>query len=577
MPEKFEDIILASRNLKEAYAARDSDFDTYNNMYLLDDSTLPDQDDIKVTISPDPRNKVDGSTRLMTATEPTFTVSRDTNETDVEEKSSKLETWAKALWTSSGRVSRKPIEMPAIKSALLYDEIHIQVISTKALAERLIGAEKKRAEAVSKRAPLLFEVLNPKNGYPEMDALGLRSYYTQSERTVSYVKGLWDKAEKQLQGQKDTAPVTYNEYWSIDTHCVWIEGQTEPLLLEDHKLPAIPIVCQTIEGVDFFEDLEDTRQPFLYALSKSKLWERQNLTLTALYTSIFEVATGPQYVAKLKDKSEDLNIDFSVTGGAIKIEVGESLDPMNKNAIDPALLQGYEIADSKTEESTIYGSALGQPLGANAPFSMVALLSQAGRLPLVPVQKMAGWALADAMYVGFQILRSEGGKRTTRGNGGIEIIAKDIPEVFDLECSLEIDLPQDERQNAQIALELSGGEDPMVSKRWSVERYLGIGQYDDMLEEIWGEKYANLMFQQEFVRRVAELQAQMQPQQGQPQGLPQGQPPGPQQEIPPQMQGQMQGQQPPPELMQQQGAQPGLPMTEPIPPAGAPPEELPPM
>lgn len=592
MPEDFDMVQRESKQLEASYAKRNTDFEAYEKIYLLNDEDLPSEDEIKPTYSPDGRNTLQGATRLMTAAAPKFSVPYQTNEKEVQKVSSEIERWCAAIWAASGRVSRKPIELPAILAGLLYDEIHIQVISTQQLAQRLKGTDKKRAEEVAKRTPLLFEVLNPRDGYPEFDVMGLRRYYSKQERRNSEIIGLWgEDAKKQLEGKDLTATSDYSEYWSLDTHSVWIGESSDPLFHKDHGTGRVPMICQTIEGVNFFKDLNDSRQPFLYTLNKSNLWKRQNLLLTVLYTLAFSIGANPQMVAELEKPDSPLNIDYEVKGGVIKIKKGESITPLTKNVIDPSLLTTYEITQAKTEESTIYKTALGQPLGANAPFSMVALLSQAGRLPLVPIQKMAGWALADAMRIGLEILRDEGGKRKVRGSGEMEIDTKKLPEAFDLECKLEIDLPQDERQNAQIALELAGGEEPMMSKRWATERYLREGQYDDMLEEIWTEKYLSLQFQTEFVRRTKQIEQEMLargPSQGGP-GGPQQPPGGPQQPAgpPPEQMMQQQGapmqggppppEQMPPELMEQQAAQPGLPMTQPMPPPNAPPEQMPPM
>jgi hypothetical protein len=71
-------------------------------------------------------------------------------------------------------------------------------------------------------------------------------------------------------------------------------------------------------------------------------------------------------------------------------------------------------------------------------------------------------------------------------------------------------MPQDDRQNAAIAIQLAGSDNPMVSKRFARENYLNIGQSDDMQEEIWGERVAEMRYSVESQKEMIKLQAQQQ-------------------------------------------------------------------
>ena len=391
-----------------------------------------------------------------------------------------------------------------------------------------------------------------------------------------------------MEDRKDYDEVEINEYWNNMYHAVWLtEYADEPIIASEHGLPFIPIVAQITEGSDLFVgEGQDTRQPFLYTLYKSNIWKRRNLSLTILYSMMNAIGTNPLFVYKRKNPEKHLDVDWSRPGGVIEIDSDEEFGSLAKQVIDDSILQGLDVADKMIEESTMFKQTLGAPLGANAPFSMVSLLSQAGRLPLVPYQRLTNFAISDAMKMAFEMVRLEGGNKEILGEEGMETLnAKDIPEIFEIFANLDISMPQDERQQVIMATQATFGEDPLVSKKYARERWLKIGQSDEMQEEVWGERFgnqqANMTFmqqqmilaqQQQMVEQQMQMQAQQQammPQQGgqmpgqQPMmpGQPQMQPQMPQPPMPgQQMPGEMQG------MMNQLGnmsAQPGIPQAAP--------------
>jgi hypothetical protein len=140
------------------------------------------------------------------------------------------------------------------------------------------------------------------------------------------------------------------------------------------------------------------------------------------------------------------------------------------------------------------------------------------------------------------------------------------------EVKLDVDLPMDERQNAQTADSLV--KSGLASKRYVREKILTIDQSSEMEKEIAKERITDAMLQAETQNQVQAimLKAQQEQQASMPQQAPQGQP-SPEQGMPPPEQGM-------PPLDQGQSAQDGLPMTAPMDPTqmqgnGLPPEGLP--
>ena len=558
----FQEIKAYADELIAAYAERDALYIEIEDAYLLNEVDMPAQDWVKISMSPDARNKTLGAVRLLTASDPKWTVPRDKNKDDLEESiASDLEKAAAMMWNGSGKTTKSPTHYGAVLSGVLYGQVDIAIISVNELIKSETNpAKKKRLQRIAKRTPLIWEILSPKVCYPVYDAFGLAAHCTMRELKVIDVKNrVGTAAEDQLTSKKNTDLVDYYEFWDETNHVIWLGGQNEPLLMVEHGLPSIPIASAVMEGGELFGD--DYRwQPFLYTTVKSKTHARQSLILTLMYSNAFSTGASPINVYETNNIDKPLEIDYSLPGGLIKIERGESLAPLKRDTIDASMKELFQIAQQKAEESTMYSQTLGEPLGGNAPYSMVALLSQSGRLPLVPYQRMISSAITDAMQLGIDILRSQGTKKFKVGNQdmGIDLDLSVVPEDIELVATLEIDMPQDEFTQARIAMEVV--KSGMLSIERARERYLNIGQSDDETKQIYKEKYIDFLAQMEFQKKAQEAQMQQQMQQQQMMQAQQGM-------MPPGMQPQ-QGQMPP-EMM---GQQP--PMMPPTGPEGMPPDQM---
>jgi len=496
-------------------------------------------DNVKLTRSPRARIAIKGAEHLLTATDPQFMVPTDINLPGTNLIGDKLERFAKAMWFASGRIAGDPIHYDVVRSGLLYSDIHIRITSTKELLKFIQGSNPAmlaRAEYVAEKTPYLFEVTNPQEGVPEWGALGLQAFYRRVKTTSGYVMDNWgSRGEAALRSHKDKSNPTsryitvyLNDLYDNRDRVVWLDECERPIYQEAHGLPFIPAIAQIVEGSrGLFATPEKQREPFLYTLYRSGIINRQHLFLTVIYTLMFAMGANPMFVNYLMDPDNPPKADYSKPGGQINMRVGERREPMSKIIVDPSLMQGWDIANTLEQESTIYRQTLGEPLGMNAPYSMVALLSQTGRLPLVSAQRKSGWAISEAVELAMKWLRF-GGQSATAYNDkySVKIEPKDIPEHFEIQASLEVNLPQDQLNAANAANVLANGDEPMVSKRWVRENVLNIGQSRDMTYEIWAEKAAemqNQMYQNDQLMRQARA-AQAAQQAGAAGGMPGGQP-----------------------------------------------------
>ena len=549
MPDiQFEDIKKHAEELQSSYVERNTLFKQMEDMYFLDweeeGKVKRAIEGTKVTLSPDPRNQIIGAVRLLIASDPVFSMPVGLNDEAGKAASDDIEKFCEKMWQAAGKVAGSPIHYDLALSAQLYGQVHLAITSTEdqlKAAENKSPAYQARAAKIAKRTPYLFDVWNPKDCFPEFDNQGLISHYRRTETEKSKIKSEFGDDASHVTG-RGYEKVVLCEWWDLEWHIIWIDGDAIPLLQEQHELSAIPIIVGITDGsTRLFSDKDKQSQPFLYAIAKSGLWNRQNLSLTVMYTMLHSIGANPMFVYKSSDPDNELEIDWDVPGGVAQIGPGESLEPMAKQIIDPNMWQALDVANQLTAESTIYKQTLGEPLGKNAPFSMVALLSQAGRLPLISPQRILGWVIGSAAEMALNWMKVDNRKAKAVFQGDVkELDPAMIPDDFEIEATLDVNLPQDDLQNANIANMLTEGENPLVSKDWVRQGILKIEQPSEMVAQIWAEKAAEIKAMQYFAHQASIIQQKMQQAMTPPvppeQMAPPGPPPGGPEQMPPEQQ-----------------------------------------
>jgi hypothetical protein len=187
----------------------------------------------------------------------------------------------------------------------------------------------------------------------------------------------------------------------------------------------------------------------------------------------------------------------------------------------------WALSEQLGTESTIYKQVGGGGLGSGETFSSISLLSQSGRLPLVGIQRKAGWAIGDAMRIAFAILKADGSKYKARKDSVYAQLNKaDIPDSLEIEVTLDADMPQDKLQQANIFNILQG----KISQEWLMENILNIRQPAEMQRQLMTEQ-ATQMHLQMYMQKQAQ-QMQQAEQMAQQQAMQQMQPPQPQGPMP---------------------------------------------
>jgi len=506
----FKQMQELASDLQSDYKDRDSMIDDMEQYWsMIWKQPIPkDTNQTAVTYDTDMTNRLMGAYRLLTATEPEFSVPTDQNSPEGLNVATPLEHAAKMMWQASGKARGMPLEKELVLSALMTGQCDIlltNLLDENPPDEPPTDAEGRensvsywRRKAIEQRTPVYFEPANPRFGYPLRAKYGLQAYVRRYDTTVAKFREEWADVDTIafLLNKKGSDKLTIQDGVNEHVRMAWIDSDKRPFYVAENKLGVIPVISQITEGSLLFGNPSLHARPFLYTAHKSNLPMRKSMALTAIFSIIKSIAMSATWKHKNPEGNPNKGLTVKMVGplSVFELEGDEDIIPMlSKGAIDPSILTALEIAGQQIAESTIYSQALGEPLGANAPFSMVALLHQAGRLPLTSPKILTGWAIASAMELAFLWLKASGATlELSSMSQSVTIKPSEIPSNLQFEAKLEIDLPQDIREVASVVGAFAG----KVSNRWIRENLMkGVGQSEAMQEEVWSEQAGQFFFE----------------------------------------------------------------------------------
>jgi hypothetical protein len=481
-----------AKTLKARSSARDGQIDESSAAYWLESAAQTergrDPKSLKQVISPTPRNMVVGAVRLLTATDPVFSVEADGPGKD------KIETLAKKIWSVSSSVKMAKIHVDAARSAVLWSDVHLiaKCLDDMLKVKGIPPARKNRLQRIAEQTPYLIECIPPKGGYAELDDdSGLIAYlrvYTTTGSKLTSEYGRNDLSAEQ--------PYIVNDWYDEIFRYVWIEGESKTLIEGAHGLDEIPVSVMFSDGTGLFPEEEKKRQPFLYSYLKSGQWELETSVLTAFFTSMFDRGAGP-LVAIDPEGLGGGGVEVHFSGG-LRYLIGKA-QLLDDKVFDINLTRAMDMLSGMAAESTMYPQALGAPVGGSqTAFSTVSLLSQAGRLPMTAPSEAVSAAIGQIMSIIMRRCKKD-------GIASAFIKSSDIPDKFTLTARLDVKLPQDQLRNAQIGKTLTQGDNPLVSNEYVRQEVMGINDSTAMDRQIVKEKYQALRF----VQIAQQVMAQM--------------------------------------------------------------------
>jgi hypothetical protein len=446
-------------------------YERMREMFAMDWSGEPKADWIRKVVSPDAYDAAIGVMRLMMAAEPQITVASTTEEAGSAEeivRDDQTERGLKAILRRSDRAREVAWVYDAALSATLFGEIVARVGNSADVAEL---SDNKVLQAQAQRVPFTIECLNPAGVFTEADAFGTKRVVITQDTTVGAVKEFWGKEADSLDGD-DEDEIELYDYWDRTWRCVYVKGATDPIVLEKHELPFIPVIRKVVQGTLLWtRDEGHTVFPLLYAMYESGMWDAQNIALTMIYSIAYAMGSVPFLAVKKKSAAlPDPEIDWSKPGINVELVDGVDLERIAMDAVPEEMLAVLNLVEGKVPEMLMPKVVFGQAPGATMAFSAINLLTQGGRLPLVPIQERLGDVIAAVCEV---ILRWSIDRAEQVEVWDAGALAKIDPARLDadrlwVDVRIEPDVPQDRMQVGTLVSQLvqSGVISRKTGREW---------------------------------------------------------------------------------------------------------------
>ncbi len=540
--ETTKEILTRGKAIERNFSTIRLNYAKFRQMYFMEWNTKPrnanvDANDWKITPSPSARNEVIGIKRLLDTSEVYVKVKEGQN---TSKNSDKIERAMRQIVDASGDGRRARILSDATLAASLYGPV---ILTADFYADMMLGKmepyKKRHIEKQMRKSPATIKVLNAEECSFEFDDGLLLCFQRTYKMRGSQIKSKYGELEgKPL---KDGDEYIIRDIYTPENRVIEAEGYGT-LMSRAHGLNCIPVAIGFSGGSELFYKPEEQINPFLYAKMKAELWERETSLLTAAFTNAnMRGLLGPAFAVDPEGAPDKIVVEYV---GGMRI-VRAKATPLDDKIIDPVIFELLAKIDDMNGQSTIYRQTLGEDIDAGT-FSGLAMLSSAGKLPLVDPQRALQQAFEDIFdYILYRIKQD-----------GIEnklIEASDIPETYELEVSFDPKLPQDNLRNAQVASTIRG----LVSQEWIQENLLQIGDSAAMRKQIAKEQIYQAILGN-IVQNPEVMQGLVMQVMGQGKPAPQ--------QPPPEAQPQPGQEQVPPEMMDPRG-QPNMeqvPMTEPM-------------
>lgn len=454
-----------------SYSKRDSDlFARYREMYFMTDENKRPQDstvdprDWAITISPASRNEVTGMVRLLDTSEIHIAV---TEEGEKAHNGNMIERALKTMLRVSGEYRRSRIESDAALSAVLYGPV---VLYADSVAEMKSVAGKnpykaRQVEEIEKKTPFLIRSINPEQSYPEWGDYGMVSHVWKYSVNGSALKDRWN-----VEAKADKIYTVYDVY-DCENRLVYCDEIRGVIYAKPHGFGSVPIVSRYAGGSSLFAKPEEQLGSFLYAKAKSRLDKRENAMLTAIATAInTRGLLGPLFAVD-PENTQDINVNFT---GGIRYILAKA-QQLDDRVIDPVVFQWRQMLKELSGESTIHEQTLGAVTNSGT-FSGLAMLSSAGKLPLVDSQRAIEMAFRDIFLNILHRIKADGIDNSL-------IPPSEIPNDIDITVTLEPNLPQDKLRNSQVAQSLGD----LVSDEWKHTNLLQVPDSDAMRRQVTKE------------------------------------------------------------------------------------------
>lgn len=530
---KFEDIQTLAQKMVDNDRERDKAFRAYQQMYHNDWSLpagLAEVQWIHKTISSDPHDAINAGVNVLSNTEPHVKFMPLANDTANKTRANMIENVLKWQLKSLNRRRPAPVQSDAVRSALTYAAIAMNVVDLdwqlKIVKEA--GGNARRLNAARNYSRFMVNTFNPLDVHVRYSNLMPEAVLLCQTRSASSVRDEWgSRVGKKLDNAiTENLNITFWDYMDYETRSIWCtasqsSGDSDTVRImevEDLGLPFLPWVA-LMGGSTLESDPQHQYHSMLYSVYMSGQWETQNVVETLVTSEAIARAAQPRISAEGQGVGK-VEYDAMSPDGIVQPPIGINLKALPPQQLDPALTGIADRIGNRIDKSTVSRILMTGEVPSGTAFSSLNLLTQTAVGALKPHQKLAEQALSEMFTLMLLWVEHTGNPLTaydtTKKNLGAEYIIE--PDTIDpknlyVECSLVADVPTDRQQRANTAMLLKNAG--LLSIERGMEE-LGIDDPQTEMETIDLEKFknneVNLLIQQrqlELQMKVQQMQQQL--------------------------------------------------------------------
>lgn len=473
------------------------------DMFMMEWSGQPTAQWIRKVVSPDAFDTIMGLVRLMMASEPEINVPIP-GQTETIVKNEDMERVLRSLLRKANKTREVSALDDAVLSASLFGEVVFRVGNTQDIIARAEKSGNLVLATQAKKLPFTIDTVNPICTFAETDLLGLHKITIYDHTTAGKVRDYWGKLFDKQFAYDDDDEIELYDYWDRTWRAVWVKGEQDPIICSEHKLPFIPIVRKIVQGTKLWtRDEATTIWPILYAFYKSGMWDAQNISYTMIYSLAYAMGSVPFLGLYKKSQNQaDPEIDWTSPGINVRLLEGQEIKRVVDGVIPEDMLRTLNLVEQKTPEMLMPKVVFGQSPGTNMSFSAINLLSQGGRLPIIPIQEGVATAVADVLETILMWVKDDNTERAFWNEGMRSVLNPAEIDIDELHVDVKItpDIPMDRMQIGTLVNQLVA--QGVISKKRARE-WLHVMDDTGETEQILLEQYTEAQAQR-YAQQIGE-------------------------------------------------------------------------
>jgi len=472
--EEIRELVV---QLDRKYQKRNDQFKIDERMYWLEGEES-EVEGTETIIFPIPHNVINTACDLLSSNPMRITVPPPSEHKKPKDRADKMENFLDIAWDRMQRDANRRF----ISDMAFFISLRGQMFARVLYDPDLIGTDGEGDDrAVTfKGLPIFCQIIDPFNVYPLIGSRGLESYIIKMTVEAGPIMQQFDVSLKHEEGDlageelEWTDEIEWVEYWDDEMKCFLANSQ-EVMAPTKHEYGFCPGVYGWGRTVPS-KDPEKQGVSMLFGLRG--IVRRMNRLATMVATSVYENALGTIIVHS--DRGEEVQLDM--TPGSINyLFQEEKAEWFAKGQLssEQLVLRLNDVLQDQAFQSTFPPVVTGATPWAGTPGYAISLLTHSGKLKIAPLKEQLEWALSNLNEHILRLVEVIGEKIPIQGvRAGTTYDMKfgpgDVKGYYSNVVKLEVDMPQDEMRNMQMARLATEGPDPILSKETSREKYLKI-------------------------------------------------------------------------------------------------------